>query len=185
MSTSKSFSNETSERYARAFFEISNENNEIDLVEESLKKFLNFYDSNIDYKNFIKNPTQSDENQMKVIQILSEKLNFSKNLKNFFSLLVEKKRIFFVKKICENILKFCSKSRGEIKAILISSKDLSSDEFSKINKEFSDSLGSTIKFDYSVDKDLIGGLKIQLGSFMIDTSIKNKLQKYKQEMLES
>ena len=43
----------------------------------------------------------------------------------------------------------------------------------------------TIKFDYEVDEELIGGLKLQLGSFMIDTSIKNKLKKYKQAMLES
>ena len=46
-------------------------------------------------------------------------------------------------------------------------------------------MGSTIKFDYKVDPDLIGGLKLQLGSFMIDTSIKNKLKKYKQQMLEN
>jgi F-type H+-transporting ATPase subunit delta len=46
-------------------------------------------------------------------------------------------------------------------------------------------MGSTIKFDYKVDKDLIGGLKLQLGSHMIDTSIKNKLKKYKQRMLEN
>ena len=46
-------------------------------------------------------------------------------------------------------------------------------------------MGSTIKFDYKVDDRLIGGLKLQLGSFMIDTSIKNKLKKYEQGMLES
>ena len=46
-------------------------------------------------------------------------------------------------------------------------------------------MGSTIKFDYKVDPSLIGGLKLQLGSFMIDTSIKNKLKKYEQRMLEN
>ena len=46
-------------------------------------------------------------------------------------------------------------------------------------------MGSNIKFDYKIDKDLIGGLKLQLGSFMIDTSIKNKLKKFEQRMLES
>ena len=44
---------------------------------------------------------------------------------------------------------------------------------------------SIIKLDYKVVKDLIGGLKLQLGSFMIDTSIKNKLKKYEQAMLEN
>ena len=46
------------------------------------------------------------------------------------------------------------------------------------------SLGSKIKFDYKLDEKLIGGLKLQLGSYMIDTSIKNKLKKYEKIMLE-
>ena len=111
-------------------------------------------------------------------------MSFSKNLKNFFLLLIEKRRIFFVKKISESFLKLCSRKRGEVKASLISSKELSSSELDEISKDLSNSMGSTIKFDYKVDKDLIGGLKLQLGSFMIDTSIKNKLKKYKQAMLE-
>ena len=70
-------------------------------------------------------------------------------------------------------------------SILISSKELSETELENISKELSSSARSTIKFNYKVDKELIGGLKLQLGSFMIDTSIKNKLNKYKQEMLEN
>ena len=46
-------------------------------------------------------------------------------------------------------------------------------------------MGSVIKFDYKLDEDLIGGFKLQLGSFMIDTSIKSKLKKYEQAMIEN
>ena len=66
----------------------------------------------------------------------------------------------------------CSNSRGEVKASLISSKELSQIELDKIGDELSKSMGSIIKFDYKIDKDLINGLKLQLGSIMIDTSIK-------------
>ena len=116
---------------------------------------------------------------------MSDKLEFSKNLKNFFLLLIEKRRIFFVQKISESFLKLCSKKRGEIKASLISSKELSKSELDEVSKDLSTAMGSTLKFDYKVDKELIGGLKLQLGSFMIDTSIKSKLKKYEQVMLES
>ena len=54
-----------------------------------------------------------------------------------------------------------------------------------MSSELSKSMGSIIKFEYSVDKSLIGGLKLQLGSTMIDTSLKNKLRKYKQLMIEN
>ncbi len=185
MSISKSFSNETSERYARALFEAASENSETDKIEKNLNDFLNLYNSSAEFRNFIKNPTHTTENQFNVINVISEKLGFSKNLKNFFSLLIEKRRIFFVYKIVENFLKLCSKKRGEVKASLVSSKNLSKDELNDISKELSKSMGSTIKIDYSVDESLIGGLKIQLGSFMIDTSIKNKLKKYKQLMIEN
>ena len=55
----------------------------------------------------------------------------------------------------------------------------------QITKELSDAVGSKSKFDYKVDKELIGGLKFQLGSILIDTSIKSKLKKFKLAMLEN
>ena len=185
MTTNKSFSTETSERYSRALFEVSKEAGELEKIEADIKNFQSLHDSSVEFKNFIENPTNTIEVQNKILNSLSEKLSFSKNLKNFFLLLIKKRRIFFVKKIVESFLRLCSKNRGEIKASLISSKELSSFELENIGKELSLSMGSTIKFDYKVDKDLIGGLKLQLGSFMIDTSIKNKLKKYEQRMLEN
>ena len=185
MSSNKSFSTETSERYSRALYEVGKESNELEKIEEDVKNFQTLYKNNSEIKNFMQNPTHTIEIQNKVLDILSQKLGFKKNLKNFFLLLIIKKRIFFVKKILNSFLKLCSKNRGEIKASLISSKELSSLELENISKQLSSSMGSTIKFDYKCDKDLIGGLKLQLGSFMIDTSIKNKLKKYEQLMLEN
>ena len=185
MNAKKSFSTETAERYSRALFEVSQESSELDKAESDLKNFLSILASSSDIENFIKNPTQSPDQQIMLINILAEKLGFSKNLRNFFLLLIEKRRIFFIQKISESFLKLCLKKRGEIKASLISSKDLSQIEIDKISKELSETTGSILKFDFKVDKELIGGLKLQLGSFMIDTSIKNKLNKYKQKLLES
>ncbi len=185
MTANKSFSTETSERYARALFEVSIETNDLEKTEKNIKKFIELFESSSELQNFIKNPTQSVKNQNDVINLLSKELEFSKNLKNFFLLLIEKRRIFFVKKISENFLRLCSKKRGEIRASLISSKELSQLELSKISEELSKSMGSILKFDYKVDKELIGGLKLQLGSFMIDTSIRNKLKKFEQAMLEN
>ena len=184
MSTNKSFSTETSERYSRALFEAAKDSNELDKTESDVKKFLILLNSSYEIANFLKDPTQKINIHNNAINILAEKLLFSKDFKNFLLLIVEKRRIFFVIKILENFLRLCSKKRGEIKASLISSKELSKDELDAISKDLSQSMGSIIRFDYEVDKELIGGLKLQLGSFMIDTSIKNKLKKYEQAMLE-
>ena len=98
MSTNKSFSTETAERYSRALFEVSKESSELDKNESDIKNFQQMYETSLEIKNFIKDPTQSIKQQSSVINLLSEKLQFSKNLKNFFLLLVEKRRIFFNKK---------------------------------------------------------------------------------------
>ena len=185
MSTNKSFSTETSERYSRALFEVVDDAKELEKTEGDLRTFQLLVNSSESLKNFIKDPTQSISQQIKVISLLSNEISMSKNLKNFFLLLIEKRRIFFVKKIFENFLKYCSKNRGEIEASLISSKELSVTELETISKDLSNSMKSNLILNYKVEKDLIGGLKLQLGSFMIDTSIKNKLKKFEQAMLEN
>ena len=185
MTKNKSFSTETSERYSRALFEVVKEANELEKTENDIRDFSSLLKNSLEIKNFIHNPTQSKENQNNAIKLLAEKLNFSKILTNFMFLLVEKRRIFFVEKIFESFSRLCSQKKGEVKASLISSKELSEAELDSISKELSSSTSSTIKLNYEVDKELIGGLKLQLGSFMIDTSIKNKLNKYKQKMLEN
>ena len=183
MSTNKSFSIEASERYSRALFEVSKESSELEKAEKDVKNFQKLFDSSLEMKNFIKDLSLNTDQQTKVINLIAEKLQFSKNLKNFFFLLIQKRRIFFVNKISQSFLKLCSKKRGEIKASLISSKELTEEELNIISKDLSVAMGSNLKFDYKVDKELIGGLKLQLGSFMIDTSIKSKLKNYEQALL--
>ena len=185
MSTNKSFSTETSERYSRALFEISRDSDNLDKVETDIKNLKLIYDKNLEVRNFIKDPSQIITEQNKLVNLISDKLNFSKNVQKFLLLLIEKRRIFFVNKIIESFLRLCSQKRGEIKASLISSKELSQTELNEISTDLSKSMGSTLKFDYKVDKELIGGLKLQLGSIMIDTSIRNKLKNYEQAMLEN
>jgi len=185
MSKNKSFSTETSQRYAKAIFELAQESSELNNVEKNVEELLKLYDSNKDFEYFIKNPTTSYNNQLVVIKKISELMNFTKYFKDFLSLLVEKRRIFFLKKILLSFLNFSSIKKGKLKASLISSKKLSNEEFKNVSSELSSVIGSEINFDYKVDDNLIGGFKMQIGSLMIDTSIKNKLRKYEQIMLEN
>ena len=112
-------------------------------------------------------------------------MNLPKIITNFLSVLVTKRRIFFMNKIFLNFLSLVSKLRGELKASLTSSKNLTDEELKNLNKDLSQTIGAQIAFDYKVDQSLIGGFKMQLGSLLIDTSIKNRLKKYEQIMLEN
>jgi|TARA_B100001093_G_C26817031_1_gene1010212 F-type H+-transporting ATPase subunit delta len=184
VSSKKSFSSETAHRYALALYELAEENSELPVVEKNINELLEIYNSNEVLKNFIKNPTQSQSNQLVILNKISTEINLSKTVTKFLSILVIKRRIFFLSTIFKNFLRLTSHRRGELKATLVSSKSLTNDELKNLNSEISQVLGTVITFDYKVDEDLIGGLKMQIGSLMIDTSIKNKLKKYEQAMLE-
>ena len=145
---------------------------------------MTIYNTSEDLKSFIKNPTQSQSNQLEILNRISIQMILSKIIKNFLSILVIKRRIFFINKIFLSFLSLTSKQRGELKASLVSSKSLTNEELKSLNKDISQTMGTAITFDYKVDENLIGGLKMQIGSLMIDTSTKNKLKKYEQIMLE-
>ena len=185
MSSKKSFSTETANRYALALYELAEEKSELQNVEKNINELLETYNTNEILKNFIKDPTQSQLSQLQVLNKISTEMNLSEIVKNFLFILVQKRRIFFLSIIFKNFLLLVSKKRGELKASLISSKNLTSEELKNLKSEISKSLGTIINLDYKVDENLIGGLKMQIGSLMVDTSLKNKLKKYEQIMLEA
>ena len=184
MSGIKTFSNETSERYALALFELANEKSELEDIEKNISFLLEVCKNNQDFNGFLKNPTNQLELQSKVFAEISKIMKLNKNFSNFLQLIINKRRIFFLEKILNKFIKISSNSKGKIDATLISSKDLSQDERNKISQEISKSIKSKIEFIFKTDKSLISGIKIQIGSLLIDTSLSNKLKRLKQSMTE-
>ncbi len=185
MSKNRTFSSEVSQRYALALYDLSKENNQTEEFASNMKSFMDIFNTNESLRNFIKNPTNSTDNQKVVFEKILNLMNFNKIIKNFFLILIIKKRIFFLDNIIKEFLKLISIKKGEISAKLISYKKIDDKTVSELEKEISNSIKRTIKLDYQIDETLIGGVVIQIGSLMIDTSIKNKLQKYKKLMMEA
>ena len=184
MSNTKSFSSETSDRYALALYEIGKENNDLEKLSKNLTLVKSLYDTNTDFVSFVKNPTYLKNQQNEMVNSLSDLMKFDLTLKKLSFIIDKKSRLFYLQKIIDSFFKLLSKDKNEIDASLTSAKKLDDNEINNINTELSQVLKSTIKFKYKVDESLIGGLKIQLGSLMIDTSIKNKLKKYEKAMME-
>ena len=167
-----------------ALYELSKEKNQTEEFVSNMTTFIKIFNSNQDLKSFVKNPTYSVQNQKIVFEKILTLMNFNKMVKNFFSILIEKKRIFFLDIIVEEFLKLISLKRGEVSGNLISSKKIDAKTILDIEREISTNIKRSIKLKPKIDESLIGGIVIQIGSLMIDTSIKNKLQKYKKLMTE-
>ena len=226
MSKNNSFSVTTAGRYSLALYELANENNSVDEVEEQSISLLKLIDHSKDFSSLIKDPTNSVNELQDVINKIVDNYKLNSLLSKFLGFLISKRRFFYVKTILQDFVDTCSKKRGEVKAELISSKELSGEQVSKIKDELSkesdevneiekncssmielitnsgefqsliknptikkdelsQNFDAKIKLDYKYDKSLIGGLVIQVGSIMVDTSIKNKLQQIENTMIEA
>tara|TARA_Y100000590_G_scaffold127333_1_gene145579 strand:- start:10826 stop:11383 length:558 start_codon:yes stop_codon:yes gene_type:complete len=185
LSSKSTFSNSTSKSYAVALYELSKENSELDTVENGIKSLNELINQSSDFREMILSPTVSKEDKRNVIFAIADKNNFSITLKKFLGFVAIKNRLFFLKKIIESFLNLVSGSKGELKAKLISAKKLSIEEQSKIKIELSRDFKSKLNINYEYDPNLIAGLIIQIGSVMIDTSIKTKLKKLEQKMIEA
>ena len=185
MSKNRTFSSEISQRYALALYELSKEEGKTEEFVLNISSFMKIFESNANLKNFVKNPTYSVESQKMVFEKILTHMKLNKILKNFFLVLIAKKRIFFLDIIVEEFLKLISLKRGEVSGNLISSKKIDAKTILDIEREISTNIKRSIKLKPKIDESLIGGIVIQIGSLMIDTSIKNKLQKYKKLMTEA
>jgi len=185
LSSESTFSNSRSKSYALAFYELSIENSALNRVEQEMMSFKKLLNESSGLKKMLINPMVTKEDKGNVLFKIAEQNNFSENSKSFLNFLASKNRLFFLLKIIESFLNLVSLNRGEIKAELISSKELSKNEQEKIKNELSKDFTSSLNIDYKYDPGLIGGLIIKIGSVMVDTSIKTKLKKLEKNMVEA
>ena len=185
LSKDTGFSITSAERYSLALYELSTESNVTSQIEEQSLSVLKLLEQSHDFSNLIKDPTTSQDDLLKVINTISENYKFDQLLKNFLSFLIQKRRFFFVERILKSFIEICSEKRGELKAELRSAKQLSNEEIKQITEELTKNFSSKIKLNYKHDESLIGGLVVQVGSTMVDTSIKSKLQQIENRMIEA
>jgi len=171
--------------YSQALFELASENNLINDLEKQVFSILELISKSMDFKNLIKDPTNKIDDQLKIMNRISDQFKFNELLKKFLGFIIFKRRFFYIEKILKDFLTICSNARDEIQAELSAAKELNESEINNIKNELSNTFGLNIKLNHKYDPSLIGGLIIKVGSTMIDTSIKNKLQKIEKKMIEA
>ena len=184
MSSKSTFSNSTSKSYAVALYDLAKENSELEKVEQGLQGLHLLLKENKDFKEMVLNPTIKKEDKKNIIFLIADKNNFSQTLRKFLGFIVLKNRLFFLEKIIKSFMNLISNKKGELIAELTSSKNLSSEERKKIQQELSADFKSPININYKLEPELIGGLIIQIGSIMVDTSIRTKLKKIEKNLME-
>ena len=185
LSKNKGFSETSAGRYSLALYELAIEANNLSEIEAHSAWIINLIASSEDFKSLIKDPTNNKEDQLNALNRISDQYKLNELLTKFLSFLISKRRFFYVDKILKSFIEICSIKRGELKAELTSAKELTENEVNDIKEELTKNFSSKIKLNYKHDASLIGGLIVQVGSTMVDTSIKNKLQQIENRMIEA
>ena len=107
LSKNRGFSITSAGRYSLALYELASENNVLSQIEDQSSSLLSLISSSKDFSNLIKDPTNSQEDLLKVVENISNDNKFEILLKSFLSFLVKKKLFFYLKKILKSFIEIC------------------------------------------------------------------------------
>ena len=171
--------------YSQALYELVEEEKAIEKVEKEVISILKLISNNQEFINLIKDPRNTQKEKTDSINAICESFKLNNTLSKFLIFLITKRRLFFLEKILKDFLIICSNNRGEIIAKLKAAKELSVSELENIKNNLKENFGSNLKLSFEYDPTILGGLIVQVGSIMIDTSIKSKLQQIENNMIEA
>jgi F-type H+-transporting ATPase subunit delta len=171
-------------RYATALFEIANEASTLTAVEADLSALEAALAESGELRELISSPIYTREQQAAVMDELSAQMKIGKEVANTVALMASKRRLFVLPELIAAVKALAAEARGEISADVTAAKALTKAQQESLAKALSKSSGKDVTINMSVDKDIIGGLIVKMGSKMIDTSVASKLANLQNAMKE-
>ena len=164
-------------RYATALFELALERNAIDLIAADLGHLEVMIDESEELRYLIQSPLFSRNAQKKALSALSEKAGLSEIVRNTLGVIAENRRLFALEDVIKAYRTLVSDHRGEIEARVTSAATLTAGQRDALEAALRKTIGSTVAITTEVDPDLLGGMVVRVGSRMIDSSLRTKLQR--------
>ena len=172
-------------RYASALFELAKEQKSVDAVAADLKNFGDLVAMSSDLHRLVRSPVFSAEDQVKAIAAVLDKAGISGIAANFLKLVAAKRRLFAVEDMIAVFDKLVDEENGVTRAQVIVAEPLNDANLAALKEALAEvSGGKSVDVAVKVDRAIIGGLVVQLGSRMIDTSLKTKLNSIRTRMKE-
>jgi F-type H+-transporting ATPase subunit delta len=169
-------------RYANALFDLATEDNSVVATGDALQSFLALYTESPDLQRLMRSPVFKTEDQMSAIDALSAKAKISGLALNFLKLMGQNRRLGAVPGAIAGFQALVAKSRGEVTAEVTSAERLSAKQIADLKAALKASIGSDVLLSTKIDKSILGGLIVKVGSRMMDNSLQTKLQNLKVAM---
>lgn len=172
-------------RYASALFELAKDASAIESTEKELRGLQKAIAAGGDLSDFIKSPAYGAGDQERAISALADKAGYSALTSNFLKLAARNRRLFALNAMISAFGALAADDRGEVTAEAISATPLSDEHARALRQEIETKLGRAVNLKTSADPELLGGLIVKIGSQMIDSSLRTKLNKIKIAMKEA
>jgi len=172
-------------RYASALFELANESSKVSDVEKDLVTFQGLLDESSDLVRLVRSPVIAADDQARAIAVIVDKAGISGLAANFLKLVSSNRRLFVIQDIIKAYRTLAAKARGEIAAEVTSAVPLNDEQVAALKETLKASMGKDVTLQSRVDPSLLGGLIVKVGSRMIDSSLKTKLQNIKVALSEA
>ncbi|MGZ5803774.1 MAG: F0F1 ATP synthase subunit delta [Xanthobacteraceae bacterium] len=172
-------------RYATALFELALETNAIDSVRADLEKFANLVSESADLSRLVRSPVFTAEEQGRAISAILDKAGIGGLAANFLKLVASNRRLFAAHEIVRGFNALVAKHKGEVTARVTVAEKLSDAHLNEIKSALKSVTGKDVLVDVEIDPAIIGGLIVKVGSRMIDSSLRTKLNAIKFAMKEA
>jgi F-type H+-transporting ATPase subunit delta len=172
-------------RYATALFELARDEKSIDAVKADLDKFNAMLADSADLKRLVRSPVFSSEIQAKALSAVLDKAGISGIAANFLKVLTANRRLFAVDQVIRAFTALVAKFKGEAVADVTVAEKLSDKNLDALKTALKAVTGKDVSLNVNVDPSIIGGLVVKLGSRMVDSSLRTKLNSIKHAMKEA
>ena len=169
-------------RYAVALFELAREAKSIDTAEQSLIRVRDALTGSPDFQRLVANPRISRDEAKRAVLALAPSMGVDKTTGNFLGVLAENRRLGQLPAIVRAFRLLASRHRGEMTAEVASAHPLTEDQVHELKHQLRLRVGREVNMDFSVDPELLGGLVVRIGSTMIDSSIRTRLNTLANQM---
>ncbi|NOX83591.1 MAG: F0F1 ATP synthase subunit delta [Alphaproteobacteria bacterium] len=172
-------------RYAGALFDLAKEAGAVAAVEAEMNALSASIDASLDLRDFLKSPIYDRADQIKALTALAQKAGFGALTTNFLKLVATNRRLFALPAMIAGFAARAAADRGEVSAEAISAAAMSEDQTKALRLEIESMVGKAVNLETSIDPDLLGGLIVKIGSQMIDSSLRTKLNRLRTVMKEA
>ena len=170
------------ERYASALYELADSAKALDQIAADLRSMKVMMAASADLVRLIRSPVLGRADQSRAVTALAEKAGFHDLTRRFLGTVAANRRLFTLSSVIEGFLAELARRRGEATADVTSAVSLTPAQTAALEEALRSAVGSKVTVDLKVDKSLIGGLVVRVGSRMIDTSLATKLRRLRLAM---